>query len=91
MTGFEPVPDVRLIERWLPIAEIGVESTRARTPTTPLPALSRLHVWWAMCPLVASRGAVLETLLPGGVDRIRFLPRLLIRIGKYFAGQRGEA
>ncbi len=27
--------DTRLIERWLPIAEIGVESTRERTPMTP--------------------------------------------------------
>ena len=30
--------DTRLIERWLPIAEVGVESTRERTPMTPFPA-----------------------------------------------------
>ena len=30
--------DTRLIERWLPIAEIGEESLRERTPMTPFPA-----------------------------------------------------
>lgn len=30
--------DTRLIERWLPITEIGIESTRERTPMTPFPA-----------------------------------------------------
>ena len=72
-TGFEPVPDVRLIERWLPIAEIGVESTRERTPMTPFPAPNRLHVWWARRPLVASRAAVLASLLPADADREKFL------------------
>ena len=56
--------DVRLIERWLPIAEIGIESTRERTPMTPFPAPNRLHVWWARRPLVASRAAILASLLP---------------------------
>ena len=65
--------DVRLIERWLPIAEIGVESTRERTPMTPFPAPNRLHVWWARRPLVASRAAVLASLLPVDADRDRFL------------------
>ena len=67
------MPDVRLIERWLPIAEIGVESTRERTPMTPFPAPNRLHVWWARRPLVASRAAVLASLLPADVNRDRFL------------------
>ena len=67
------MPDVRLIERWLPIAEIGVESTRERTPMTPFPAPNRLHVWWARRPLVASRAAVLASLLPADADRDRFL------------------
>ena len=35
----------RLIETWLPIAEIGIESLRERTPMTPFPAPNRLHVW----------------------------------------------
>ena len=67
------MPDIRLIERWLPIAEIGVESTRERTPMTPFPAPNRLHVWWARRPLVASRAAVLASLLPSDADRAAFL------------------
>ena len=65
--------DTRLIERWLPISEIGIESTRERTPMTPFPAPNRLHVWWARRPLVASRAAVLASLLPASADRERFL------------------
>ena len=65
--------DTRLIERWLPIAQIGIESTRERTPMTPFPAPNRLHVWWARRPLVASRAAVLASLLPADVDREKFL------------------
>ena len=65
--------DVRLIERWLPIAALGIESTRERTPMTPFPAPNRLHVWWARRPLVASRAAVLASLLPADADRDRFL------------------
>ena len=63
----------RLIERWLPIAELGIESTRERTPMTPFPAPNRLHVWWARRPLVASRAAVLASLLPADADREKFL------------------
>ena len=66
------MPDIRLIERWLPITEIGIESLRERTPMTPFPAPNRLHVWWARRPLVASRAAVLASLLPADVDRFRF-------------------
>ena len=50
--------DTRLIERWLPIAEIGEESTRERRSMTALPPTYYLHVWWARRPLVASRAAV---------------------------------
>ena len=67
------MPDTRLIERWLPIAELGEESIRERTPMTPFPAPNRLHVWWARRPLVASRTAVLASLLPADADRERFL------------------
>ena len=63
----------RLIERWLPIAEIGIESLRERTPMTPFPAPNRLHVWWARRPLVASRAAILASLLPADADHDRFL------------------
>ncbi len=65
--------DVRLIERWLPIAEIGIESLRERTPMTPFPAPNRLHVWWARRPLVASRAAILASLLPANADHDAFL------------------
>ena len=65
--------DRRLIEDWLPVAELSVESTRERTPMTPFPAPNRLHVWWARRPLVASRAAVLASLLPADADRKRFL------------------
>src|SRR3954468_13184988 len=68
--------DTRLIERWLPIAEIGIESLRERTPMTPFPAPNRLHVWWARRPLVASRAAVLASLLPSGVSQSAFLRAL---------------
>ena len=63
----------RLIEEWLPIAEIGIESLRERTPMTPFPAPNRLHVWFARRPLVASRAAVLASLLPADADRAKFL------------------
>lgn len=65
--------DTRLIERWLPIAEIGIEAVRERTPMTPFPAPNRLHVWWARRPLVASRAAVLASLLPADADRDKFM------------------
>ena len=65
--------DTRLIERWLPISALGIESTRERTPMTPFPAPNRLHVWWARRPLVAARAAVLASLLPADADRERFL------------------
>lgn len=68
--------DVRLIERWLPIAALGIESIRERTPMTPFPAPNRLHVWWARRPLVASRAAVLASVLPADADRERFLHAL---------------
>src|SRR5580765_7566766 len=63
----------RLIERWLPIAELGIESVRERTPMTPFPAPNRLHVWWARRPLVASRAAILASILPADADRKRFM------------------
>ena len=40
---------------------------------TPFPAPNRLHVWWARRPLVASRAAVLASLLPADADRDKFL------------------
>ncbi len=67
------MPDTRLIERWLPIAEIGEESTRERRSMTALPPIYYLHVWWARRPLVACRAAILASLLPSDADRAAFL------------------
>ncbi|MBD2438835.1 DUF1156 domain-containing protein [Nostoc sp. FACHB-110] len=62
----------RLIEEWLPVAELSAESTRERSAAiTPTP--NRLHVWWARRPLVASRAAVLASLLPADADHEKFL------------------
>lgn len=66
----------RLIEAWLPIAALGIESLRERTPMTPFPAPNRLHVWWARRPLVASRAAILAALLPEDADHDKFLHML---------------
>ena len=97
-TGHSP----RLIEQWLPIAKIGIESLRERTPMTPFPAPNRLHVWWARRPLVASRAAILASLLPANADRERFLHVLgihgdpvaakerMVRAGKNVDPETGE-
>ena len=53
----------RLIEEWLPIAALGIESLRERTPMTPFPAPNRLHVWWARRPLVTAKEAIIASLL----------------------------
>lgn len=53
-----------LIEEWLPIQELGIESRRERGAATALPPLSFLHIWWARRPLAASSGVVLAGLLP---------------------------
>jgi adenine-specific DNA methylase len=66
----------RLIEDWLPIAVIGLESIRERTPMTPFPAPNRMHVWFARRPLVASRAAILGSLLPAEADRPSFVHEL---------------
>ena len=65
--------DTRLIERWLPIAALGEESIRERRSMTALPPTYYLHVWWARRPLVASRAAVLASLLPADADRDKFM------------------
>ncbi|MGB6058972.1 MAG: DUF1156 domain-containing protein, partial [Microthrixaceae bacterium] len=53
-----------LIEDWLPVAELGVESRRERAFVAAIPDLFSLHVWWARRPLVASAGVILASLLP---------------------------
>ena len=54
-----------LIEDWLPIREIGIESVREAAPIPgQFPKLKTLHVWWARSPLAASAGVVLASVLP---------------------------
>lgn len=65
--------DTRLIERWLPMAALSEECARERRSMTALPPIYYLHVWWARRPLVASRAAVLASLLPEDADRDRFM------------------
>lgn len=63
----------RLIEDWLPIAALSEECVRERRSMTALPPTYYLHVWFARRPLVASRAAVLGSLLEAGTDRTQFL------------------
>ena len=60
-----------LIEEWLPAAAIGVECMRERS-TGQQPPDKRLHVWWARRPLVASRAAVLASVVPAEFPRETF-------------------
>ncbi|WP_287359324.1 DUF1156 domain-containing protein [Mesorhizobium sp.] len=60
-----------LIEDWLPAAAIGVECIRERS-TGQQPPDKRFHVWWARRPLVASRAAVLASVLPADFPRETF-------------------
>jgi putative DNA methylase len=72
----QPTSSTRLIERWLPIAALGEESVRERRSMTALPPTYYLHVWWARRPLVASRAAILASLLPADADREKFMHAL---------------
>ncbi len=53
-----------LIEEWLPIAELGIESRRESEIASALPPIRFLHVWWARRPLAASAGVVLASVMP---------------------------
>jgi putative DNA methylase len=70
------IKDTRLIERWLPIAELGEESVRERRSMTALPPTYYLHVWWARRPLITSRAAILASILPADADHKKFLHAL---------------
>ena len=63
----------RLIEDWLPIAALSEESARERRSMTALPPTYYLHVWFARRPLIASRAAILGSLLGADADRDDFL------------------
>lgn len=81
----------RLIEEWLPIAELSEECTRERRSMTALPPIYYLHVWWARRPLIAARAAVMASLLPADTDRARFLHALGIHGDPVAARKRIEA
>lgn len=82
--------DMRLIEKWLPIAALGEESVRERRSLQALPPTYYLHVWWARRPLVASRAAILASLLPQDADQQRFMRTLGIHGDPVAAKQRIE-
>src|ERR1017187_1207166 len=68
-----------LIEEWLPIAALGAESTREKQIALSgnvMAPHTYLHVWFARRPLVASRAAILGSLLPAAADREKFLHTL---------------
>jgi putative DNA methylase len=54
--------DKRLIEDFLPIQDIGAESSREKSLRHG--HISTLHLWWARRPLVACRAAVYASLVP---------------------------
>jgi putative DNA methylase len=58
-----------LIEDWLPVQELGIESRREAAPIPgQFPKLKTLHVWWARRPLAASAGAVLGSVMPAWTE-----------------------
>lgn len=57
-----------LIDDWLPIAPLGVESRREQGASSALPPVRFLHIWWARRSLTPSRAAILGTLLPAWSD-----------------------
>ena len=89
MDGAPTNPRVRLlIEDWLPIAALSEESVRERRSMTALPPVYYLHVWWARRPLVASRAAVLASLLPSTADHKQFMHMIGIHGDPVTAKQR---
>ena len=64
--------DRRLIEDWLPVNEISIESIRERSAVSALPPLNWLHVWWSRKPLTTSRAAVASSILAASASRDRF-------------------
>jgi putative DNA methylase len=80
-SGHPPV----LIEDWLPIRELSIESVRESAPIPgQFPKIKTLHVWWARAPLAAANGVVLTSLLPvwddALLERIVGLEAALLRV-----------
>ncbi len=65
-----------LIEEFMPVKELGIESNRERSASSALPPMSYLHVWWARRPLTVSRASILASMLPADTDHGWFLKTL---------------
>ena len=70
--------NTRLIEHWLPINEVSIDSIRERSAASALPSTNYLHVWWARRPLTTSRATVAGCLTPANVGTDEFLSILEI-------------
>ena len=62
-----------LIEEWFPFEEVGIECRRERGVVSAMPAINYLHVWWARRPLIASKSAILGSILNNNFNRDDFL------------------
>ena len=62
-----------LIEEWFPFEEVGIECRRERGVVSAMPAINYLHVWWARRPLIASKAAILGSILKNDFSRNDFL------------------
>ncbi|WP_445633941.1 GIY-YIG domain-containing protein [Nostoc sp. DSM 114161] len=79
--------DRRLIEDFIPIKEISIESAREKSIRKG--HISTLHLWWARRPLVAARAAVFASLIaePESHQKRTALTKLMIDLCKWEAGE----
>ncbi|MEH2158878.1 DUF1156 domain-containing protein [Nostoc sp.] len=79
--------DRRLIEDFIPIKEISVESAREKSIRKG--HISTLHLWWARRPLVAARAAVFASLIaaPETSQKRTALSKAMIELCKWEAGE----
>jgi putative DNA methylase len=79
--------DRRLIEDFIPIREISIESAREKSIRKG--HISTLHLWWARRPLVAARAAVFASLVaaPETSQKRTALSKAMIDLCKWEAGE----
>jgi putative DNA methylase len=79
--------DRRLIEDFIPIKEISIESAREKSIRKG--HISTLHLWWARRPLVAARAAVFAALVaaPESHQKRTALTKNMIDLCKWEAGE----
>lgn len=77
----------RLIEDFIPIREISVQSAREKSIRKG--HISTLHLWWARRPLVAARAAVFASLVaaPETHQKRSALTKAMIELCKWEAGE----